>query len=224
MMNRQRGTDTVLPRPMQRAESLAGPLVTSILREVQEWSGITAQDLKQRYPGSAARVSPALTGLVNAGLVTPVPVYRTSRNRVIGDPGDLRTGERVAETVDMHYLTDEAATYAARLDRVAVNRVRRRVGVALEQDHRPERPHRAHTVGLNGLASSLMAGGIWAGAGWRSILNLPGHTQLSPDAVVPAEGGGRQCSGRVHRRTVRAKGPCRRTHPPAATPPCCQEW
>ena len=173
-----------MPKKMSRAIQLDDHLKINLLKEMEEHSGITTDNLLKLYSGSVARVPTVLMELQGDEFSSSVPVYRTSRMRVLQDPDNLRKGERIISDSEMNYIEDEYTNYLHARDGVAVNGIRGRIRAAREQDHRPLRPHRAHTVQQNDVITALRLCDKYVAAGWRDRVNIPDVTQLAPDGVL----------------------------------------
>ena len=84
----------------------------------------------------------------------------------------------------MHYWTEKACNYAAGLNHQSAKDLLKTHNSRKNQDHRPRRPHRLHTLTVNEVVSILRGMGYEADNGYRYLVNLPNVTQIPPDAVV----------------------------------------
>ena len=171
---------------MARAELLSLDLHGALFSEIQDWPGTLDENAVRRHPGQAGQVRRAIQDLIHAEMVQFVPVWRTSGNLFLGDPGSPPGGQRVLNEAQMLYFADEAATYLLNRDGLAVNGLRKRHNGALNQDHRERRRHRNHTGQLDDVVTDLMLRRFTVRSGRRDRINLRGLPQLVPDAIITA--------------------------------------
>ena len=112
---------------------------------------------------------------------------RRSRKEVHDLTQKMVRMEWLQERGEMLYLGKRGMLYAARRDRVSPSRIQARVRDAIAQDHKPVGGHRRHTLAVNQVMIRLREAGIKVFPGWRSVVDIPGVTQLKPDLVMFAE-------------------------------------
>ena len=149
-----------LPDFITRTVPLSNVLGTRIFTLVDEWSGLTVEQIRSLCNESRMRVHNMLEALVDQGLL------------------EVQEG--------MYYLGKEGETYAANLAGIHVNQVRKRVRNEIYLDHKPVAPHRKHTHGRNEMMMAMKAAGLSVYGGWRTLENLKDVTQIPPDAVLLA--------------------------------------
>ena len=152
------------PKPPQfitRTEPLSTVLGSRIFTLVDEWSGLTVEQLRILCRESWERVTNMLETLVSHGLL------------------EVHEG--------MHYLGKEGETYAAHLVGIQVTQMRRRVRNEIKLDHKQVAPHYLHTRGRNDVMIAMKRAGLSVYAGWRTLENLEDVTQIPPDAVLLAD-------------------------------------
>ena len=193
---------------MARAELLAPDLSWKLLSHFDEWPGAIPENAEKHFPGKTGQVRGVLASLTDAGLLTSVPVLRTTNGRLAPWPhqkptdaaeveskepesksspaGQDATPKRGGRLVNMTYITDEAATFFLNRDGVAVLGTRHRTDGAINQDHRLRRPHRNHTGQLDLVLTTLASLGFPVRSGRRNLMDFPGIGRVAPDAVMTA--------------------------------------
>lgn len=182
-----------LPKTIDRASALKGVLRNRLLRAVGDNPGFSKQDYLTGcdYKESGARVEEELRALVKKEYLEAVPIVRAPGGKVVFDSGEIKRLKQEAKVEGkkldldaMHYWTEKACNYAAGLNRQSAKDLWKTHNSKKNQDHRPRRPHRRHTLIVNEVVSILDGMGYEADNGFRYLLNLPNVTQIPPDAVV----------------------------------------
>ena len=150
-----------LPEFMTRTVPLSNVLGTRIFTLVDEWSGLTVEQIRSLCNESRTRVNDMLEALVFHGLL------------------EVHGG--------MYYLAKEGETYVAHLAGIHVSQVRKRIRNEVFLDHRPVASHRNHTRGRNDMVVAMKAAGLSVYGGWRTLENFQDVTQIPPDAVLLAD-------------------------------------
>lgn len=159
-----------LPVFMTRAAPLSNVLGFRILTLLAEWSGLTKPQVQRLCRESWVRVDDMLKAMLACDLIQ----FRENMNNEY-----------------MYYLGHGGDTYVANLDGIHVNTVRGRIGTDIKQDHRQKSPHWQHTLGRNETMIEMKEAGLAVYGGWRKLHNIPGVTQIPPDAVLTAQINGR---------------------------------
>lgn len=135
--------------------ALNGRTAYYMFMDIAEWAGATARQLEIRWgPGYRAVLRP----LRNSGLVI----------RLEGG----------------HYLTRAGILAAAHMNRISWQSVRARLGVYLNEDGVYRRDQQRHNRSVIEVACELARRGYEVYGGWRALRNVPGVTQVDPDAFV----------------------------------------
>ena len=188
-----RGRRVRLPRTVAESVTLDSVLKNRLLWEVGDNAGFSKKDYMTTSGNkeSGTRVEKALLNLVEAEYFDAVPFARLSANRVVFDAQEIKLLEEAAKREKkkldldaMYYWTAKAVRYAAGLNRQSGKDLLKRHDSKKNQDHRPRRPHRQHTLIVNEVVSILVGKGFDADNGYRYLINLPDVTQIPPDAVV----------------------------------------
>ena len=170
-----------LPIGMRRVEALQGKLPTRILNCVFQWSGFTQRQMVDLWKGSSPRIAGALEVLVEAELLTAVPVWVMCGGEVVSgkEPEDK---DAILEQYDMYYGSDPATIYVTHRDRIMLDRTRARIHEDIRGDHNEDKPKILHTLHLHDCMVVLSRGGYRPSAGYRGSLYLSGGGQVVPDA------------------------------------------
>ena len=146
-----------------RAEALAAPmgtLETKVFELVEEWLALRTADIARLCGQPRSKVRAILRRFADAGLV-------------------VRVG-------NVYYLGPAGYRYAGRRDRVSPASPRARHAAYLNDNQARHRHQLRHNAMVNRIvvAVTLQGGQIYGG--WRGVINLPGRTQVAPDALLVA--------------------------------------
>ena len=159
-----RGRRRKLPKTVESAGALKGVLKNRLLWEVGDNPGFSKQDYLTGcdYKESGARVEEELQALVEKEYLEAVPFVRASRGKVVFDAEEIKglqqemkTGGKKLDLDAMNYWTEKACNYAAGLNRQSAKDLLMSHSSKKNQDHRPRRPHRLHTLIVNEVVSIL---------------------------------------------------------------------
>lgn len=139
-------------------QALNDALTYAVCRFVAEWRAATPAQLKRKFG----------------------PTYGTAVRA-------LRKRRLIVKLDGGFYLTRRGMRAVADMDGVDYEKVQKRLGVFLNRDGEYRRQQQRHDRALIDVALKLEEEGVPTFAGYRNLLNLPGITQINPDAVLCLE-------------------------------------